>query len=198
MSITLVAGLGNPGREYAETRHNFGWIVVEALAAAEGVSWKREPAFDAEIARWDRPDRRLLLVKPLTFMNESGRSLAALANYFRLAPNRLAIVYDDLNLQLGTLKISERGTAGGHNGVASLLQHVGDGFVRFRLGIGPKFPAEMDLKDFVLGRFTPEQRSLVNQQLPSILAGLRLLIDSGAARAMNSLNRRAPNESDHS
>jgi peptidyl-tRNA hydrolase, PTH1 family len=195
MSITLVVGLGNPGREYADTRHNLGWQLVDALAAAENLSWKRQPAFEAEVARWDRPDRRpLLFAKPTTFMNESGRAVRALASYYKLPNAAIAVVYDDLTINLGLLKLSDHGSAGGHNGIASLLEQVGEGFLRFRLGIGPKSPPEMDLKDFVLGRFTPAQRLLIDQQFPSFLAGLRLLIDSGPTRAMNSLNRRAQHE----
>ncbi len=197
MSITLVAGLGNPGRDYAATRHNAGWQVLDALAAREKLSWRREHAFDAEIARWSRPDGRvLLLAKPLTFMNDSGRSVAALASYFKIGNGSIAVVYDDLAIALGRVKVNEAGGAGGHNGIASLLQHVGDGFVRFRIGIGPKQPAQMDLKDFVLGKFTPEQNSLFESKLNEMLSGLDLLLESGPARAMNTLNRRETNETD--
>lgn len=195
MSISLVVGLGNPGRDYVDTRHNLGWRVIDALAAAEGLAWRPQPAFEAEVARWERPGQRpLLLAKPLTFMNETGRSARVLAHYYKVPSSGIVALYDDVALELGTIKVSERGSAGGHNGLASLLEHLGDGFVRYRLGIGPKLPRQMDLKDFVLGKFTPEQSHLVAQQLPSLVAGLRLLIDSGPARAMNSLNRRAQHE----
>jgi len=198
MSITLVVGLGNPGREYAQTRHNLGWSVVDALAERERLSWKHQPAFEAEVARWDRPGRRpLLLAKPLTFMNESGRAVRALASYYKVSNASIVACYDDLTINLPFVKVSVRGSAGGHNGVASLLEHLGDGFARFRLGIGPKTPPQMDLKDFVLGQFTPEQRQIVDQSLSHYLAGLSLLIDSGADHAMNSLNRRAQHESEH-
>jgi PTH1 family peptidyl-tRNA hydrolase len=195
MSITLVVGLGNPGREYTDTRHNLGATVVDGLAAAEQLAWKQQSAFDAAVARWDRPGLRpVLLVKPTTFMNESGRAVRALASYYKLPNAAIAVVYDDLTISLGLVKVTEQGSAGGHNGIASLLEHIGSGFLRYRLGIGPKEPAEMDLKDFVLGRFSPAQRLLVEQQFPTYLAGLRLLIDSGPAHAMNSLNRRVQNE----
>lgn len=197
MSITLVAGLGNPGRDYAATRHNAGWQLLDALARREGLSWRHEKSFDAEITRWTRPDGRVvLLAKPQTFMNDSGRSLAALGAYFKVGNRAMAVVYDDLALDLGRLKISERGSSGGHNGIASLLQHVGDGFVRFRIGIGPKAPAQMDLKDFVLGKFTPEQQALFDKNLDQMLSGLDLLLTSGPAQAMNTLNRRETHEPD--
>ena len=197
MSVTLIAGLGNPGKEYAGTRHNLGFVLVEALAAAEGLKWKNESRFEAAVARWDvRPGVTRLLVKPQTFMNESGRSLRALLDFHKVPVDKLVVAYDDLTIEVGRLKVSERGSAGGHNGVASLLEHVGSGFVRYRLGVGAARPAEMDLKDFVLGKFSPEEATIIHQQLNTFVEGLRLLIDSGTAQAMNTLNRRDRNETD--
>ena len=197
MSVTLIAGLGNPGREYAGTRHNLGFTVVEALAAAEGLKWKSDSRFEAETARWDvRPGITRLLVKPQTFMNDSGRALRALLDFHKVAPDTLIVAYDDLNIDLGLVKVSVTGSAGGHNGVASLLEHLGSGFVRYRLGIGAARPAEMDIKDFVLGKFSPEEANIIHQQLNTFVDGLRLLIDSGTAQAMNTLNRRDRNETD--
>jgi PTH1 family peptidyl-tRNA hydrolase len=197
MSVTLIAGLGNPGREYAATRHNLGFTVVDALAAAEKLSWKHEPRFEAHLARWAvRPGVTRWLVKPQTFMNDSGRALRRLLDFHQLPVNALAVAYDDLTIDVGRVKVSVRGSAGGHNGVASLLEHTGSGFLRYRLGIGAPRPAEMDLKDFVLGKFTEEETNLIQKQLTHFVAGLRLLIESGYARAMNSLNRRDKNDTD--
>jgi len=191
MSISLVAGLGNPGRDYVSTRHNLGWIVIEAFAAKRGLAWKTQPQFEAEVARWDRPGHGITyLVKPLTFMNESGRALGALARFYKVPVPAITALYDDLNIDLGLIKVSVSGSAGGHNGLASLLEHLGDGFVRYRLGIGPKQPARMDLKDFVLGKFTPDQNALVIQKLDHYLSGLDLLLTRGPDAAMNQLNRR--------
>ncbi len=191
MSISLVAGLGNPGREYAETRHNLGWMAIEAFAAKRGLTWKAAPQFDAQVARWDRPGKSpCYLVKPQTFMNDSGTSVGALARYYKISPPSIVAIYDDLTIDLGLVKVSVSGSAGGHNGVASLLEHLGNGFVRYRLGIGPKDPPQMDLKDFVLGKFTASQLAIVTQQLPHYLAGLDLLLSRGADAAMNQLNRR--------
>ncbi len=193
MSITLVAGLGNPGREYENTRHNLGWLVVEAFARRRSLSWKAQPQFEAEVARWDaRPGRTFYLVKPQTFMNDSGRALGALARFYKVAPALIVAIYDDLTIDLGLVKVSVTGSAGGHNGVASLLEHFGDGFVRYRLGIGPKEPEQMDLKDFVLGKFSPAQHTLITQQLDHYLFGLDLLLSRGTEAAMNQLNRRDP------
>src|SRR6185369_10188608 len=102
----------------------------------------------------------------------------------------IAVVYDDLTIDLGLTKVTTTGSAGGHNGVASLLEHVGGGFTRYRLGVGPKQPPQMDMADFVLGKFTPEQQILVNQKIDSYVAGLELLLSRGIEPAMNQLNRR--------
>lgn len=191
MSISLVAGLGNPGREYENTRHNLGWVVLDALAKKHGLAWRASTRFDAEVARWDyAPGSTRWLAKPLTFMNESGRSVAAFARFHQLAPASVAAVYDDLTIDVGLVKVTVSGSAGGHNGVASLLEHLGDGFVRYRLGIGPKQPAQMELSDFVLGKFSPEHQIILNQKLETHLAGLELLLSRGAETAMNQLNRR--------
>jgi PTH1 family peptidyl-tRNA hydrolase len=183
--------LGNPGREYASTRHNAGFAVVDALARALGLAWQKSRPQEAEIARWPlAPGRTVLLVKPLTFMNESGRAVQSVAGFHKIPVAGIVAVYDDLTIELGRRKVSVTGSAGGHNGVASLLAHLGPGFTRFRIGIGPKAPPEMDLKDFVLSAFTSEQQTLFDQNLPSAVTGLRYVIDHGADRAMNHLNRR--------
>jgi PTH1 family peptidyl-tRNA hydrolase len=195
MSVTLIAGLGNPGREYAGTRHNLGFTVVDALAAAEGLKWKKESRFEADTARWDvRPGITRLLVKPQTFMNDSGRALRALLDFHKAAVGDLVVAYDDLTIDLGRVKVSVRGSAGGHNGVASLLEHLGSGFIRYRLGIAGPRPAEMDIKDYVLGKFSTEQTTLIEQKLTTFVDGLRLLCNRGSADAMNLLNRRDRHE----
>ena len=193
MSFSLVAGLGNPGRDYEATRHNLGWVVLDAFAKKHGLAWKRAPQFEAEVARWDfSPGRTRWLVKPLTFMNGSGRAIAALARFYKIEPAATVAVYDDLTIDLGLVKVSVTGSAGGHNGVASLLEHLGEGFARYRLGIGPKQPAQMDMADFVLGKFTPEQQLFLTQKLDHTVQGLDLLLSRGTEAAMNQLNRRDP------
>jgi PTH1 family peptidyl-tRNA hydrolase len=191
MSILLVAGLGNPGREYESSRHNLGWVAIDAYASKHGLTWKNAPDFDSIVARRDLgPGRTVWFVKPQTFMNESGRAVAALARYHKIAPEAVAAVYDDLTIDLGLVKVSVSGSDAGHNGVASLLEHLGNGFARLRLGVGPKYPPEMDLKDFVLARFTQEQLTLIQHKTDTYIQGLALLLASGADRAMNQLNRR--------
>jgi len=197
MSISVLAGLGNPGKEYAGTRHNLGWVVLDALAAHAGLVWTRDRHADALLARWTRPSSDpVVLAKPLTFMNESGSSLRRLCDYYRVPLTDLAVVYDDLTLDVGRIKVSVSGSAGGHNGVQSLLDHLGDGFIRFRIGIGPRQPPQIDLKDFVLGSFPPADQLLIDNQISQYIAGLDLLLTRGAEAAMNQLNRRSPSAND--
>ena len=191
MSISLAAGLGNPGREHELSRHNLGWVAIDAYAAKHGLSWKNAPEFEAMVARRDLgPGQTLWFVKPQTFMNASGRAVAAFARYHKIAPTDVAAVYDDLTIDLGLVKVSVTGSDAGHNGVASLLEHLGNGFARLRLGIGPKRPTEMDMKDFVLARFTSEQLNTIQQKTDYYVQSLELLLTSGPERAMNQLNRR--------
>jgi PTH1 family peptidyl-tRNA hydrolase len=190
MSLTLVAALGNPGKSYANTRHNFGWIVLESLAKKHGLSWQKESAFDALVARWNHPHGVRWLVKPQTFMNASGRSVQAVAHFHKLSAESITVVYDDITIELGRIKVTVTGSAGGHNGILSLLEHVGEGFARFRLGIGPKEPKEMDMKDFVLGQFSQSQLSLIDQTLDHTVQSLELLLNEGSLKAMNHINRK--------
>ena len=191
MSISLVAGLGNPGREYELSRHNLGWTVLDAYASKHGLAWRNAPQFESVVAKREAaPGRTLWLVKPQTFMNGSGRAVAAIARYHKIPPEDVAAVYDDLTIDLGLVKVSVSGSDAGHNGVASLLEHLGDGFARLRLGIGPRQPPEMDLKDFVLAHFTQEQLNQIQQKTDTFVQDLELLIGSGPTLAMNQLNRR--------
>ena len=191
MSIAVLAGLGNPGEEYAGTRHNLGFVVLDALAARDRLAWSKNRMCEALVARWNPQDRPpILLVKPQTFVNESGRCLRRISDYFQHPVSSVAVVYDDLTLEVGRVKLSVTGRAGGHNGVQSLLDHLGSGFVRFRIGIGPRQPPEIDLKDFVLGLMPPADRQIITNQISSFLAGLDLLATQGVEPAMNQLNRR--------
>jgi len=196
MSVTLLAGLGNPGTKYASTRHNLGFMVVDALAAAEGLSWKHETRFEADIARWNvRPGETRWLIKPQTFMNESGRALRKLLDFHKLPAESLAVTYDEMNIEIGRVKLSVDGSAGGHNGIASLLEHVGNGFLRYRLGIGSsERPVGMDLADYVLGKFSLSEQIIIDQNLKTFVEGARLLFTSSPAEAMNRLNRRTRHE----
>ncbi len=194
MSIAVIVGLGNPGAEYGGTRHNIGFDVLDALAADCGVSWKLEKKFQAETAKVSLGGQTIVLMKPQTYVNDSGRALGAWLRFFRKPTSQAAVVYDEINLDLGRLKLSTRGSAGGHNGIASLLSDAGDGFIRYRIGISGKAHPEMDLKDWVLGKFTESERTVINARMPDYLSGLRLLARVGAEAAMNQLNSQKPSQ----
>lgn len=195
MSISVVAGLGNPGSKYQNTRHNIGFGVVEALAKHLGAKWKTQAKFESEIAEITYSEQKILLVKPQTFMNHSGRALGALMRYRRLEPTNLLLVFDDITLDFARCKLSLNGSAGGHNGVADLLSQVGTGFGRFRIGVGAKTHKSMDLADYVLSQFSGDESKLLNEQMPTYVEHLLRIIDSDFDTAMNTINQR--NASEH-
>jgi len=192
MSIAVIIGLGNPGAEYVRTRHNLGFWLVDALAREAGVQFRTESRFQAEVGKAVIEDRQVWLVKPLTFMNDSGQSVGQFLHFHKLASNAMAVVHDDITLPLGRIKVTVRGSAGGHNGIASLLAHAGTDFARVKLGIGGKPHAEMNLADHVLSRLTPDEEAALTARLPDFLKGLRLLVAEGPDAAMNVLNQTKP------
>jgi peptidyl-tRNA hydrolase, PTH1 family len=152
----LVAGLGNPGREYERTRHNVGWLVLEELARRHGGSWRSK--FSGSLAEVRLGDLRLGLLKPETYMNESGRSVGAAARFFKVEPQRLLVVHDDVDLEPGRLQARTGGGLAGHNGLRSLAQHLASQeFERLRIGVGrPGRGDPRSVSDWVLSGFTPE------------------------------------------
>lgn len=194
MSITVIAGLGNPGPKYLHTRHNVGFEALNYLANASNAKWKLEARFEAETTTIQQTSRKILLVKPQTFMNASGRSLAAVLRYHKLEAHQLLVVYDDITLDLARCKLSINGSAGGHNGIADLLTQIGIGFGRFRIGVGAKTHKEMDLADYVLSKFTKDEQIILKNQMPNYLEHMVRIIDSDYDTAMNSINQRNPSE----
>lgn len=191
MSLRLVAGLGNPGPEYDATRHNAGFRLLALCGERWGARWSMERRFQSEVALVQHPAAgRLLLVRPQTYMNDSGVALRQLRDYHRVEPGGVIVAYDEINVPLGRVKVSLNGSAGGHNGVASLLQHLGGDFVRYRIGIGPKAPAGATLHDFVLGRFRAEEAAVFAEVLPWLADGLEHVLTQGPLAAMNRLHQR--------
>jgi PTH1 family peptidyl-tRNA hydrolase len=190
MSIAVIAGLGNPGPKYRNTRHNIGFTVVDKLASKLGGVWKHEARFEAEIAVVTYDGRKLLLVKPQTFMNASGRALGAILRYRKLTAESLLVTYDDITLDFARVKLSHNGSDGGHNGISDLLAQIGSGFLRYRIGIGAKPHKEMDLADYVLSQFSKDEQQILADQMPTYLEHIRLVIDKGIEPAMNFINQR--------
>jgi PTH1 family peptidyl-tRNA hydrolase len=185
----LVVGLGNPGPRYAGTRHNLGRVAVERLAARHGTALdtvKHQSRFGT--ARLD--DSRVCLVVPTTYMNESGRPVAALARFYRVPPERLLLVYDDLDLPLGTLRLRPEGGAGGHNGVSDVIRQLGtSAFPRLRLGIG-RPPPGWDGADYVLATFRPAERPEADETAERAADAIERVLADGLDAAMNAVNQR--------
>jgi peptidyl-tRNA hydrolase, PTH1 family len=152
----LVAGLGNPGREYKRTRHNAGWLVLDELARRHGGSWRSK--FSGSLAELRVRDAKVAVLKPETYMNESGRSLGAAARFFKVDPERVLVVHDDVDLETGRLQARAGGGLAGHNGLRSLAQHLGSqDFLRLRIGVGrPGRGDPRSVADWVLSPFAPE------------------------------------------
>lgn len=190
MSIAVIAGLGNPGLKYRNTRHNIGFNVVDRMAALAGATWKKDARLNAEVAAVPHGALKLMLVKPQTYMNDSGRSLAAVLRYRKLTSESLLVVYDDITLDLGRSKLSHKGSAGGHNGIADLMEHLEGVFFRYRIGIGSKPHKAMDLADYVLSQFSKDEQSLLADRMPTYLEHIALIVDKGIEPAMNLINQR--------
>jgi PTH1 family peptidyl-tRNA hydrolase len=190
MPIAVIAGLGNPGSKYRNTRHNIGFALVDQLAAKYGATWKHEARFEAEVAVIQHGERKLMLLKPQTFMNASGRSLGTALRYRKQSTDSMLVIYDDLTLDLGRIKLSVSGSAGGHNGIADILTQVGAGFARFRVGIGAKPHKEMDLSDYVLSKFSKDEQSILTDRSPIFLDHLHLILNQGIESSMNTINQR--------
>ena len=190
MPIAVIAGLGNPGSKYRNTRHNIGYALVDQLAARYAATRKYEARFEAEVAVIQHNERKLMLLKPQTFMNASGRSLGTALRYRKLSAESLLVIYDELTLDLGRVKLSVNGSAGGHNGIADILTQVGAGFARFRVGIGAKPHKEMDLADYVLSKFLKDEQTILANQSPIFLDQIHLILKEGIDSSMNIINQR--------
>lgn len=182
-TIKIIVGLGNPGREYAETRHNVGFMVVDRLAARFGAVWKADKARKAELAAGPG----VLLVKPQTYMNSSGESVGPLMRYFKFTPGQVFVVYDDISFPVGAMRLRAGGSAGGHNGMKSLIAHLGtEKFPRLRVGIG--VPGQKNMIGHVLGKFTPEERPLLEETLAKAEEAAFVTLKEGFQSAANRFN----------
>jgi PTH1 family peptidyl-tRNA hydrolase len=186
--LKAIFGLGNPGARYRGTRHNVGFEVVDELARRANVEFESSPA-DALIAkiRRDLPAETVLLGKPLTFMNLSGQAIGELVRYFKIDLGDIIVVVDEAQLPLGKLRARARGSAGGHNGLKSVIAHVGESFSRLRLGVG-RGERERELADHVLARFDKDEASEVERMIARASDASELFVTSGIAAVMNRYN----------
>jgi PTH1 family peptidyl-tRNA hydrolase len=183
---TLIVGLGNPGRTHRHNRHNIGFMAVDHMAGQHGIDLKRVQN-RAVVGAGRIGNRSVILAKPQTFMNLSGEAVGPLMNYYRVQPARLMVIYDELDIPFGVIRLREKGGAGGHNGMRSIIQHVGDEFPRLRLGIG-RPPGRMDAAAYVLQDFGREDRPLVEEMLTAAAAAVESFIMDGIDRAMSRFN----------
>ncbi|MBL9138557.1 MAG: aminoacyl-tRNA hydrolase [Verrucomicrobiales bacterium] len=185
----LIAGLGNPGAEYARTRHNAGFLVLEELARDWRVDWRQEPRFESSVARADRGGRVVWLVRPLTFMNASGEAVGAVARYYRVPVEQILVVVDDADLPLGTVRLRPDGSSGGHHGLESVEAHLGTRkYARQRLGIGRLESGVRQITGHVLGRFSAEEAEVFERVLRHAVSQVTCWLDEGIEKAMARYN----------
>lgn len=187
----LIVGLGNPGREYENTRHNIGFAAMDVLAEKYNIDINRTK-FKGEYGEGFINGNKVILLKPYTFMNLSGESVREAIDFYKLTEEQVLIIYDDISLELGRLRIREKGSAGGHNGIKSIINHMGtDVFTRIKIGVGaPKG----DLVNHVLGKFSKDEVNILKQTLDAVTEATADIIDNGAKEAMNKFNGFSPNK----
>ena len=188
MDTVVIAGLGNPGSKYQWTRHNAGFLFLDRIAHLEGLSITRKQ-FGGLTAEWERKGKRLVLLKPQTFMNLSGRSVMPALQFYKLKPEQLIVVHDEIDLPLGTVRLKQGGGHGGQNGLRSIIEQLGKGdFTRLRLGIGR--PSHGDVSNYVLGSFSPAEMDTFARVLDGALDMLESALDEGLPKAMSLFNNK--------
>ncbi|MCD8038611.1 MAG: aminoacyl-tRNA hydrolase [Lachnospiraceae bacterium] len=184
----VIAGLGNPTKEYENTRHNIGYMAIDALAQRYGidVSARKHKSL---VGKGMINGTKVLLVKPLTYMNLSGEAIRAVIDYYKVdEESRLIVIYDDISLDVGQLRVRKKGSAGGHNGIKSIIAQLGhDTFMRIKIGVGEK-PKGYDLADYVLGHFGSEELSVIRESLERADGAVNLLLEGEVDKAMNEYN----------
>jgi PTH1 family peptidyl-tRNA hydrolase len=187
-NLYLIVGLGNPGAEYAHTRHNAGFQAVERLAQRWNAPWSYEKKFNARVARCKRDDRNALLSQPQTYMNSSGEAIAAMLSFYQATTNRLLVLVDDADLPLGELRMRPNGSSGGHHGLESIEQHLGTRqYARLRIGIGRQNEAR-EITGHVLSRFNSTETALIDKVLTFAAGQAECWLTAGIQKAMNQYN----------
>lgn len=183
-SLKIIVGLGNPGQEYSQTRHNVGFMAIDALAARLGASaWRGK--FDAEIAEVRFGNEMALLVKPQTYMNLSGEAVGQIVRWYKLAVEDIIAIYDDMDIPVGTARLRKRGSSGGHRGVESMLLMLGEeAFARVRIGVGRPLPG-WKVVDHVLANFSPEDKVKIDELIESLLPAIECIAKDGIEKAMS-------------
>ena len=187
LPLKLIVGLGNPGAQYARTRHNAGWWLLDALLARQHAQWRLESSMQAELARARIDGAELWLAKPMTYMNRSGGAVASVAHFYRVEPPEILVVHDEIDLSPGTARFKQAGGHGGHNGLRDVIAHIGADFWRLRLGVG--HPGAKDrVLDAVLDRPTAAEQALIDDAIARSLEALPELLRGDAQKAMHRLH----------
>ncbi|MGB9330870.1 MAG: aminoacyl-tRNA hydrolase [Steroidobacteraceae bacterium] len=189
--LRLIVGLGNPGTEYARTRHNAGFQFADELARRHGAIFRSEPRHRAELARARVEDAELWLLKPMSYMNHSGDPVRSVASFYKIPVQSILVAYDELDFPAGVVRLRQGGGAAGHNGVRDVIGQMGDGFWRLRLGIGHPSDRALVL-DYVLGRPSASEAPLIHDALTAAADAVPVLLNEGAQIAMNRLHARDP------
>ena len=187
----IIVGLGNPGKDYQNTRHNIGFDVIDTLADMAGIS-VIEKKHKAIIGKGVIDGQKVILVKPQTYMNLSGESVREVIDYYKVdEEEELIVISDDISLDVGMLRVRKKGSAGGHNGLKNIIQHLGhDTFMRIKMGVGEK-PKGYDLADYVLGHFTQDERKTMDEASKSATEAIRMMMAGEVDKAMNMFNKKA-------
>jgi len=187
--LKLVVGLGNPGKEHARNRHNIGFMVVEELARRQSAGWKKMFWFPARQATCRMGEQNVRLLEPTTFMNRSGKAVWGAMRKWRIAPEDVVVIYDDVDLDFGDIRVRSKGSGGTHNGMKSVLEWLQTkGFPRVRVGIGPK-PADEDIIEFVLGDFSGQEHLKLEKVVERAADAVESIFSVGTERTMNEFNR---------
>ena len=191
--MKVIAGLGNPGAQYANTPHSIGFEVVDAIAREIGAEWKASVSFKGELASGMFVGQKVLLLKPMTYMNLSGDSVAPVVRYHNATPADLLVISDDIDLPVGRLRIRVGGSAGGHNGLKSIIERVGTpAFTRLRVGVGRDTHDRSEVIGHVLGKFDPATRAVMDQVVPAAVKAAAAIISTTPQAAMNAWNGWSP------
>ena len=188
----LIVGLGNPEPKYEKTRHNIGFEAVDTLANAWQLTWQQQRRFQGLIAEGSGSGTsKVRLLKPLTYMNRSGQSVRAVTDWYKLSPQSILVIYDDMDLAVGRLRLRLSGSAGGQNGMKSIISHVGSqDFPRLRVGIGKSGP-QKETVSHVLGRFSPDEAVIISEVLHLVVEAVELSLKEGIEKAMSLYNGRS-------
>ncbi|NMB09319.1 MAG: aminoacyl-tRNA hydrolase [Tissierellia bacterium] len=183
----LIVGLGNPGRNYVDTRHNVGFMTIDRIANKHNIEVIKSK-HNALIGEGSINGERVILMKPMTFMNESGRAIIDCVRFLKIPIDNIIVICDDIDIPFGTVRVKKKGSAGTHNGLKSIINHTKDqNFPRIKISVGKK-PAYMDLANFVLSRFSNDEKKVLDLQIDDAVEATELIIKSGVDEAMNKLN----------